>query len=1326
MKTITKLFIYGYLFSLAFVFSSYQDAYSVEREKVLYYNDIDGLPRNIVTCVEQDKYGYTWIGTGNGIARFDGHTFYTYNSLKGYNINYLYVDTQNRLWVTCDEGFFTYNRLTNEFELIRDGYARKTIVHDNKVYVGAADRILNINNTEASDVIVIPDLWDFYIEEDGIWASNATDGVRFYTAESNYKTITKEYLNGKQVSLIRKIDDKLFFACRKGQLFVLTNNKDLSKVSIEGYPAIMEIIKVDDEIWLATDGNGIIILDNEANYKRTIRKNSNQSSKLNSNSIYDIYLGDNNEVWIGTYSAGLVCLQVNNSPFKNIVPEARNRNSLIDKEGTAVFIKNNRIYFGTNYGMSVLNETNGKFTNYSLSSFWKDIKGKKILAINKDGSDNIWIGTYGGLLGKYNSDMELIDSYHPCSTNPNEMQRIALLYSYSATNMIIGTHYRAKSLLNFNLQTGEAVPFTLSFGGDQQSNFLLNSVKKNKNGETLALIRNAGIFKVNINNNTLDNELPEINKRITFRLNDFYHDKNDFYWLATQKDGLVRMSKDGLHFDKWGTEQGLPSVTLLRLESVDDRYLWISTISGLCRFDMKTEQMLVFNHRHGLPANEFMQRTSIVTDDGRLIFGSNAGFTIVDPDKVQTDISKSEVIISDITFQNQSIKSISEEPILEVPLEETKNIALPFNKNSFTIHFFAKDKDLPKYNNYAYRLLGFEDEWIFLGENKQTTYTNLSPGTYTFEVKSTNKSNVWNNTPTQLTIKIIPPWYFTWYAFAAYLVFLFALVFGSLFAYTNRVRLKKEVEISEFEVQKEHELTERKLAFFTNISHDLKTPLTLIDAPVHDLLETDNLSESDKSKLLIIKRNSQRLYKLITDILDFRKLTQKQMPLKVSESKIGDVIKNIYEAFKAECDKKHIDFGVHISVNEAIWVEVKKIEKILWNLLSNAIKFTDAEGEIYLSAEKEIKDNSNYLKLIVKDSGIGIPNEEKTNIFKRFYQKRDGAKRQSEGTGIGLSIVKELVELHHGTIELDSTLGVGSTFTILIPTDKTEYTENEIDSFNKETVEQNQLEVPVLEENLLTSENKSNNYNLPVLLLVEDNVELREYMSGYFGKNYKVYQAEDGVDGLEMVKRKKPDIIITDILMPNMDGHEFCKTIRSNFETSHIPLLMLTANGMVEQQIEGLSEGADAYVTKPFDIKYLGTLTHSILENRKKIRNRILGTAENGKYDNKLTVKDVDFVDELRLCIQNNISNQHLNVELLSEHFAISRTQLNRKIKSLTGQTPNNLIKSVRLKMAYELIREKGLRVSEAAYQTGFSDPNYFTICFKKEFGENPSKISHQ
>jgi signal transduction histidine kinase/DNA-binding response OmpR family regulator len=825
---------------------------------------------------------------------------------------------------------------------------------------------------------------------------------------------------------------------------------------------------------------------------------------------------------------------------------------------------------------------------------------------------------------------------------------------------------------------------------------------------------------VNSEHARLENDLDEINRRMTFRINDFYHDRKGRYWLATQKDGLIMMSTDGMVFEKWTIREGLPTNTLMRIESVDDRYLWISTISGICRFDTQTFQTMVFTNRHGLPASEFNPRTSDVTENGHIIFGSTAGFTMVNPESVEPDISQTEVVISDISFHNQSIRKLAGKPILTKALEETERIVLPFRKNSFTIRFFTRDKHLPKFNNFAYRLTGFENEWIYPGETSHCTYTNLSPGKYIFEVKATNKSNIWMEKPTTLKITIKSPYYLSWYAYLFYFLLVGSVILISLQIYRNRLNLKKELEISAYKVQKEKELTEKKLSFFTNISHDLKTPLTLIDAPLNDLLQSGNLSGEQIRKLNIIRRNSKRLFNLISDLVDFRKLTQEKIPLNIRKVNIKELFDQIEEAFRVECKMKSIDLMIHITCDEWVYVDQNKLEKIVWNLMSNAVKFTPEGGEIYLGVE--CLQDTGSIKMTVKDTGIGIGESELKKIFDRFYQVKEKNIRY-EGTGIGLSIVKELVELHKGTIHVASTPGSGTVFTVILPLGKeiSSGEDEETGTENKDLIPPSEGLREVIPPG---TETVSTQYNLSKLLIVEDNTELREYLASHFCRNYKVVQASDGYEGFRNAMEKNPDIILADVLMPNLDGFEFCRLIRANFDTSHIPVVMLTANSSDESRIEGISTGADAYVTKPFDISFLDALLRTLLENRRKLRDKLVDSVMPVGDKDGIHTRDAEFMGKVRAYIEKNIGDTDLTIDHLSSELGISRTQLNRKIKSLSGHTPNNLIKIIRLKKAYKLIRNQGVRVSEAAYMTGFSDPNYFTVCFRKEFGENPSQVN--
>lgn len=1310
-KLFLRYLLFGILFLQAFM------CFPSNHERFLHFTEAEGFPRNITTCLAKDQYGYIWIGTNNSIVRFDGKEFKVYSDLENCAINALLYDCKHNLWVGTSHGLYKYNPVSDFFELVMSGFISELNEDNNDVYFLMMSDIYRISETGIETLMHVENITSLCFSDDGLWISKNSDGITLFDRESNFSHVKASLLKNFKVARLNMIDNELFVGMFDGQLFKLANDYEIQKIELNNHYYIAACQKVRNQIWIATDGNGIFILDQNLKKIKKLDRNEGSPSSISTNSIYDILIGDNDEIWLANYGAGLTCILPDNQLFQNILPENGNQNSLVANDGVAVLVKEPYVYFGTNYGLSKWDESQNQFLNLTSKSLQKELNGTKVTAIYVDRDHTVWVGTYDGLLGHYTSDLKLIRSYHPCSRFPDEMQRIIGIKEFNKDNLAILTQFHSQILLNFNKSSGQTEVFELFQKGSNYTYCLSNSLRMNQKGELLAVITDMGLFHVNWGDKVLENRLSEMNSRLQCYITDFYNDNSGNYWITSSTDGLIFASPDGEIVRKWSEKDGLPSNKLIRIESTDDRYLWISTVSGICRFDTKTQEVLNFNNRDGLPANEFHDMVSTSIDDGRIIFGSLAGFTIIDPSKVEQDTFQPEVVISDITFQNQSIRQADGEQILTQPLEATKEITLPYNKNSFSIHYFTKNKNFSKYQNYEYRLLGLEENWSFQGETNYTTYTNLSPGEYVFEIKNTNKNQ--QGITTRLKLNIAPPWYFSWYAYLFYIVLFFIILYLSIYAFLKRFELLKEKEIGKIKIQQEHELTEKKLAFFTNISHDLKTPLSLIDAPLTDLLNSKNLDQEAIEKLNMIQRNSKRLYKLITDLLDFRVIAQKQSILRINETNINHLIAEIADTFNEECKNKSIQLKREIKEKLIGYIDAQKLEKVLWNLLSNALKFTSADACVSIQAKDCLIDEIRYLQLIIRDTGIGIAKEEQSKVFDRFYQVQNTNSENKEGTGIGLSIVKELIEFHKGKIEIASELWQGTSFTIYIPIDKRIYDEMEIaeEVLNQElTYDIDNKSFSVARQNV--------RYNLQNLLIVEDNHELRHYLAKHFEKHYKIYTAEDGLTGLELAKEKSPDIIISDVQMPNMNGYEFCKAIRQNFEISHIPVILLTANNTIEQQIEGLSYGADLYITKPFDINLLDVQIHTMLENRKVLRKKFKGIEPVLDAEATLPQKDIDFINNLRSFIEENIMDPTLNVESLAEQHALSIAQLHRKIKALSDTTPNNLIKSIRLGMAYKLIKEDGLRASEAAYQTGFSSPSYFTRCFKDEFGENPSQIN--
>ncbi|MBN2261327.1 MAG: hypothetical protein JW735_00315, partial [Prolixibacteraceae bacterium] len=1085
-----KLFIFGILILQSLI------CFSVSTERFLHYTEVDGLPRNITTCVEQDQYGYIWIGTNNGVARYDGKNFRQFDELSDAGIIQLLYDSNQNLWSATNKGLFKHNPVTNYFDFVFDGYISRMYEENGIVYFLMMSNIYMIKDNQPTLFFHDNDISDFCVTDEGLWVSKTNDGLSFYGFDNNLQQSAYSFLDSSSVSQIVLVDSLLLVAMYNGELYFVSDKKQISRVDIDNHYFYKDFEEIDDEIWVATDGNGIIVLDKNLNFLRKIDRKNNTVS-INSNSIYDIHLGRNNEVWIATFGAGLACMLPDDQLFMNVMPEKGNSNSLVANEGVSVFVKEPKIYFGTNYGLSEWDIQTGQFNNIQSNELLNELNGTKVTALHVDKDNSLWVGTYDGLLGKYDANLNLQKRFRICGMSNNEMQQIVGINEAGNNNLVIHTQFHSQILLNFDKKTGESSVFEFFYEGSNVTYCLLNSLRSNKKGELIAVISDLGLYHVNWHENVIENKMPDLNAQLQgITISDFYNDGKGNYWITSTTTGLIYIPANGGLIKKWSQKDGLPSDVLVRIESSDDRFLWISSIAGICRFDTKTYEILNFNHRDGLPANEFHDRVSAKLSDGRIVFASLAGFTIVDPSKVNSDTIPSKVVISDISFQNKSIRSPDGKQYIDCALEETERIVLPYNMNSLTIHFFTKNKSFSKYNSYEFRLVGLEENWTYQGETNFATYTNLSPGTYTFEIKSADKSQPVN--ATRLMVKIMSPWYLSIYAYVVYIVLFFIILYLSIYAFLKRFELLKQKEISEYKLQKEHELTEKKLEFFTNISHDLKTPLTLISAPVNDLLQSENLSREQLNKLSIVDRNAKRLYKLITDLLDFRKITQNQFNLEVKETNISALVKDNYEVFSEECRNKSVELVCGICESMSGYVDAGKIEKIVWNLLSNALKFTPKGGQIAIRLIEVNENESRKMKLVISDNGTGISESDKDKIFERFYKVNKAGNINKEGTGIGLSIVKELVAMHRGQINVDSTPNVGSTFSILIPIDIEAYSVNEIE-LNHEATEATQ--------HRFVNESVKVKYNTKKILVVEDNDELREYLAAHFEKNFQVEAA---------------------------------------------------------------------------------------------------------------------------------------------------------------------------------------------------------------------------
>ncbi len=540
--------------------------FSTEKKKLLTFTVNDGLPRNMVTCFVQDKYGYGWVGTRNGLARFDGYNFFQYDSLKGLFINSIVLDNKNNLWAGSNNGLYRYNRLADNFNLIVRGYVHDVKFSDENIYFLLGKTLVKVTGRNNTEVVLNDKINTFFIEKDSVWYSPETGGLRLYGSK-------KTLLKNCNVSLIKKAGGYLFIACNNGNLYVKKGNKNIQKTDLLNHHKIFDVVKINNEYWVATDGNGIFVLNNNLKIKKHIYNKVNGISILPGNSIYNIFVSDDGVIWISSFGAGLACFLPENMPFRNLTPLFGNKNSLVAKEGYVAFIEKEKYLLGTNYGFSEWFLKSNRFINHFSTELIKELKGTKIRGITKDRRENYWLATYDGVMGKYSKDMKLIRTYSPVNHNYEEAQKIVQLFNIDNDNFLIASVMRGKGLVLFNSQTGESSDVLYDKKNIRRKVWQVASIRKNQSDQIVILINHLGLFQYIINNNKLYPLTPEINKLLTMILNDFYQDKQGNYWIATKVQGLLKISPKGEILRKWGYQNGLPSNTILRLESLDDRYL---------------------------------------------------------------------------------------------------------------------------------------------------------------------------------------------------------------------------------------------------------------------------------------------------------------------------------------------------------------------------------------------------------------------------------------------------------------------------------------------------------------------------------------------------------------------------------------------------------------------------------------------------------------------------------------------------------------------------------------------------------------------------------
>jgi signal transduction histidine kinase/DNA-binding response OmpR family regulator len=822
---------------------------------------------------------------------------------------------------------------------------------------------------------------------------------------------------------------------------------------------------------------------------------------------------------------------------------------------------------------------------------------------------------------------------------------------------------------------------------------------------------------------TIYNPSTQKVKNYAEKIRMMHEDSHGRFWLTTLNKGLALFDKDKGVIKNYDKSRGISNNQTYCILEDNVGYFWISTINGLSRFDPAKETFKNYDRQDGLQNNQYQYGACYKTPKGELIFGGITGFDIFNPADVRNNEYQPPVILTDFRIFNKPVPiGNSNKSILHKCIAETRQITLPFDQNVITFEFAALNYAKSAKNKYVYKLEGFEKDWNEAGNQRTATYTNLDPGEYTFIVKAANSDDVWNKHNLTVQIEVLPPYWKTWWFKLAIIIVILVSFYLLFMFWANRRYLKHELVFERERAKKLHELDMMKVRFFTNVSHEIRTPLTLILSPLEKMLHSEMSVKEMKDHLAIMSRNTQQLLKLVTQLLDFRKVETGNLKLELNKGDIIVFIRDIVFSFSQLAQEKNITLEFNTTENEIYtFFDTDKLEKVINNLLSNSFKFTPDDGTIVVGISLvtddigDLKDDmgkaEKFIEIVVKDNGIGIPESNLDKIFNRFFQSINT--RNQTGTGIGLALTRELVKLHKGRVFVESKSGKGSKFTVRLPLDLEEFDAmlSEEPDGTKKIFTLDPDHKP--EEEIISGK---------ILLVVDDNADVRFFIRSHFEPDFKVMEANNGKEGLNLAFKYIPDVIISDILMPLLDGNEFCKRIKKDERTSHIPVILLTALSSQAHKMEGVVAGADDYITKPFDIILLRTKIENLIMLRNSLREKYSSEMVLKPKNIAINTPDERFLQKTIETIEINITDPDFDIDKLSQTVGVSRTQMYRKLSVLTDMTVREFIKNIRLKRAAQLLEQNKMNISEIAFAVGFRDLSHFRKCFRQEFGMSASE----
>ncbi len=1368
-------------FFIAAILFMFQVVYSQQHEFVSY-TTLDGLHNGTINDIVQDSIGRLWLATPDGLMHFDGYHAKNYVPIEGDTTSLpsrrntkLFIDSKNELWVSSSMGLCSYDGMKDKF--IRysfEGYSqfepiRDKLVESNGRVLARLDGKIFALKSECCDSqfkkikIVGPDQETIstYIRfvfsgqdrlflsfrrriDQGNFISDIYRGRQINDSTIQIRSEPEVEIQGNIQSVIM-VGEQVYFGTDRGLHIYDLNNGILSWEEEFRKFRINSVLEGSDgKIWLATSHQGLISYDPDSRDIEQFTHDPNRDRSLLGNNIFSLYEDFSGILMIGHGGEGLSALDLNKKSFITYRYDPQNPFSISDNTIMCFEELEGEILIGTrNDGLMVMTTdhegSNIRFKKRNIpEELYSEVSAEAIWDIEEESETLIWLATTFGLIRAelINGEWMYKKFFGNITIRKVFVDDIGNIWIGSYRGLYIITTANRDKMISFLItarkEQSSGLPDNIisAFLLDRKNRFWIGT----ENGGVVRLKGEYQEVVSKIDSNTvMDIEFEKViidEKRFAGNeINAIFEQADGQIWLATKGQGISIYDPEENEFSSLNLKSGLKASNVFGIISDDLGNLWMSTNRGIARYDVVSRAFRFYTPADGIQGNIFMVNSYFRDSKGYIYFGGRNGFTRFFPDLISDNSVLPKIHMKGLSIAGKEIQigdTLHNKVIMPDALHSLDEIYLPYKDRNFNIHYSVIHFQYPEENQLEYFLEGFDNNSITMqAENDRLIFTNVGNGEYKLNVRAANSDDLWTDYKTILKISVLPPWYKTTLAIITFLLFGITIVVFLIRLLLNRQALQHELRIEKLEKTNLKELNEAKLRFFTNVSHEFRTPLSLTLGPIDSLLKDERIQDVKvKRQLKLARRNARILLNLVDQIIDFRRLDAGRVKLMIGEYDISKLMESVLANFELLISKRDVEAFVNYPDDPLLlWYDQAKIERVFYNLISNAMKYVTKEGSLAISVSRvnNIPDHpeldGKWACISIYNDGDLIPEESLSKVFERFF-KVDHAQL---GSGIGLAYSKSLLDLHEGLITVENTMDSGVTFNMYLKRGKDHL--SEVDFADKDYVpsdekihEAEPVESPEI--SLFDAESDLS------ILIVEDNDEMRDYFRGILSKKFKYYDAENGIHGLEKAISLVPDIIITDLLMPEMDGVQFIKALKERDETSHIPIILLTAVSTPEDKVLAYSAGADAYVVKPFEINVLEAQIARLIESRRKLQQRILTGDGSAPEVSSVIRREEHFINKVNGIIEEFIEDPELNVNGLANKISLSSTQLYRKVKALTGFSTVDYIKEYRLERAAKLLRTTPASVKEVCYKTGFMSPSYFVKCFKKKYGVTPREFA--